>query len=130
MQKTAPSRLLLAGDIGGTKTRRRLFSRTRKGLTLVASRTYPFQEYDGLETIISEFLQDYEQVPAASFGVAGPIVKGSLRAANLPWALSEHTLIRFLAIPNVAPILVRVIRNDNAVLLGAAACAAGLITER
>jgi glucokinase len=120
MQKTAPSRLLLAGDFGGTKTRVGLFSRT-----------YPSPEYDGLETIISEYLQDYEQVPAASFGVADPIVEGSLHAANLPWAFLEHTLIRFLAIPNVAPILVvRVIRNDNAALLGAAAYAAGLIAER
>ena len=130
MQKTAPSRLLLAGDIGGTKTRLGLFSRIRKGLSRVVFRTFLSQEYDDRETIISEFLQDYKQVSAVSFGVAGPIVKGSVLATNLLWAFLEHTLIRFLAIPNVAPILVRVIRNDNAALLGTAAYAAGLITER
>ncbi len=102
MQKTAPTRLLLAGDIGGTKTRLGLFLRSRKGLSMVVCRTFPSRDYKGLETIISEFLQDYRQVSAASFGVAGPIVKGSVLATNLPWAFSERSLIRFLAIPHVA----------------------------
>jgi glucokinase len=102
MPKTAQTRLLLAGDIGGTKTRLGLFSPAGKNLSLVACRTFPSREYDGLESIISEFLQDHRQISGASFGVAGPIVRGRAIATNLPWTLSEHTLARFLAIPYVA----------------------------
>jgi glucokinase len=102
MSKKGPLRLLLAGDIGGTKTRLGLFSHTRKGLSMVVCRTFLSRDYDGLETIISEFLGDYRQISAAAFGIAGPIVKGSVLATNLPWAFSERSLVRFLAIPHVA----------------------------
>ncbi len=102
MRKAASSRLLLAGDIGGTKTRLGLFSRAREGLRMLVSRTFSSQAYDGLENIISEFLQDCQQISAAGFGVAGPIINGGVLTTNLPWAFSERSLTRFLAVPNVA----------------------------
>jgi glucokinase len=101
MPRTA-SRSLLAGDIGGTKTRLGLFSHDGKGLSMTVCRSFRSQDYDGLEAIISEFLKDDRLISAACFGVAGPIVNGSALATNLPWAFSERTLARFLTIPHVA----------------------------
>jgi len=96
MKKKTQPVLILAGDIGGTKTRLGLFRLTEAGSRLLTSNTFASKAYGGLESIIDEFLQGGEQISAASFGVAGPVVNGIAVATNLPWKISESSLGRFL----------------------------------
>jgi glucokinase len=89
--------MLLAGDIGGTKTVLALFS-AQEDMRDIArhpemERTYPSQQYQSLELIISEFLQDSPyDITSASFGVAGPVVKGRAQITNLPWVIDADAI--------------------------------------
>lgn len=89
--------MLLAGDIGGTKTVLALFER-QAGAALITrhpvlERTFPSQQYASLELIIEEFLRDCPHtVAAASFGVAGPVVDGRAQVTNLPWVIDAAAI--------------------------------------
>lgn len=89
--------MLLAGDIGGTKTVLALFER-QAGAALITrhpvlERTFPSQQYASLELIIEEFLRDCPHtVAAASFGVAGPVVDSRAQVTNLPWVIDAAAI--------------------------------------
>ncbi|WP_163338617.1 glucokinase [Desulfopila sp. IMCC35008] len=82
--------MILAGDIGGTKTVLALFSIERGVEGGAISRTrFESGKYDSLEKIIRDFLkQTGAQPKAACFGVAGPVNKQVSQITNLPWSIS------------------------------------------
>jgi glucokinase len=85
--------LILAGDIGGTKTEMALFRLEGESLGLVIEETFLSGKYSSLEAIMKEFLgKNSVSVDHASFGVAGPVVHGRASLTNLPWAIDERTL--------------------------------------
>ena len=86
--KTSRSPMILAGDVGGTKTRLGLFHASRNRVLLKRALIVPSKTYQSLESVIDEFLRKDETISAACFGVAGPIVSGSAIATNLPWHVS------------------------------------------
>lgn len=97
--------MLLAGDIGGTKTNLAVFSTEdadgwKKPL---AEATFPSGRYLSLEALVAEFQQQHHfAIDRASFGVAGPVVNGRATITNLPWVLEEHHLKKALNIPQVS----------------------------
>ncbi len=97
--------MLLAGDIGGTKTNLAVFSTDeedgwRKPL---AEATFPSGRYPSLEALVEEFqAQHHYPIELASFGVAGPVVGGKATITNLPWVLEENHLKTALNIPSVS----------------------------
>lgn len=95
--------MLLAGDIGGTKTRLALYDETSVGLHLVQSALYDSKSAPTLEGLVVRFLETsgYPEPTAACFGVAGAVVAGHVRATNLPWRVSETGLAHELAISRV-----------------------------
>jgi glucokinase len=87
------SSLLLAGDIGGTKTVLAVFSRDKGLKAPLAEATFPSQKYESLEAIVAEFLKTTGlAVKRAGFGVAGPVVLGKSTITNLPWILDEEKI--------------------------------------
>ncbi len=93
--------MLLAGDIGGTKTVLALFESDviQQPYLEVA---FPSGDYDALETIVAEFLRDQEvEITAASFGVAGPVVGERAHITNLPWVIDSAVLSHTFHIPRV-----------------------------
>ncbi len=81
---------LLAGDIGGTKTNLAVISSLKGIRKPLAEATYPSGRYESLETLVSDFLAKVDlKVDRASFGVAGPVVRGRSYITNLPWILDE-----------------------------------------
>lgn len=82
--------MLLAGDIGGTKTNLGIYSAEKGPRGPIAEATFPSQKYLSLETLVSEFLSQVTvNVDCASFGVAGPVVGGQAKITNLPWVIEE-----------------------------------------
>lgn len=81
--------MLLAGDIGGTKTLLGLFDPAPARPKVVCSRAFPTLEYRDLNAIISEFTQEGAakgaSIEAACFGVAGAVMGDSARLTNVPW---------------------------------------------
>ena len=87
--------MLLAGDIGGTKTNLAIIDPAGGVGKTVAEATFPSGRYPSLESIVQQFLnQTGIEVRRASFGVAGPVVGGRATITNLPWVMDEHNLLR------------------------------------
>ncbi len=103
MKKTSRSRVVLAGDVGGTKTRFGLFLIDGSGSRLLLSQTYLSKDFDELESVMEDFLPAGERLSAAAFGVAGPVVAGEVKATNLPWKVSERALKKYLSLDAVSP---------------------------
>ena len=80
------NQLLLAGDIGGTKTILALFSHENGPLHPLFEASYTSDSYPGLDPIIEDFCSQAGASPStACFGVAGPVRGTRAVITNLPW---------------------------------------------
>lgn len=94
--------MLLAGDIGGTKTNLALYTREVGPRKPLFEATFPSGQFTSLEALVEKFLSARsEQVDHACFGVAGPVVDGSAQITNLPWEMNETRLQEVLGIPSI-----------------------------
>jgi len=94
--------LILAGDIGGTKTNLGVFDVQQGKLTKVTDKRYPSREHQGLEEIVADFVKvTGVKATAASFGIAGPIVENRVHTGNLPWTIDGATMARQLGLERV-----------------------------
>jgi glucokinase len=88
--------MLLAGDVGGTKTILALYEERSDATSPLHEETYPSGRYESLEAVVREFLQSRKagkpHVRRAVFGVAGPVVAGKATLPNLPWVIEETKL--------------------------------------
>src|SRR3990167_4382041 len=86
---------LLTGDIGGTKTL--LGLQAARG-PFAQVREYHNQEHDGLDAILSDFLQQTGTAPDEDLhlvlAIAGPVDQGSCQLTNLSWLIECATLQR------------------------------------
>jgi glucokinase len=96
--------MLLAGDIGATKTLIGLFAPAEVRPVPVDVRAETTLDYDSLETIIHKFLGDHPRagsIAAASFGVAGPIVEQVARLTNVPWEVDASAVRGLFGFPSL-----------------------------
>lgn len=94
--------MILAGDIGGTKTILGIYSHKAGVRSPLAQAIFPSAEYTGLEAIVIKFLSNLDfNVEKAVFGVAGPVTEGKAKITNLPWVIDEEQLKTVLKIPRV-----------------------------
>ncbi len=85
--------MILAGDIGGTKTVLSLLTRDANGsLTCLQEQTYSSRQYPEFDDILAAFLPADINIKSACFGVAGPVVKQRCQTTNLPWLLDAAAL--------------------------------------
>ena len=93
--------MILAGDIGGTKTNVALFEIEETGKPL-AQRSFPSGKYDSLDSIVAEFIAEHKpELTHACFGIAGPVKDGQVRTPNLKWVVDGQTLARTLGVGHV-----------------------------
>src|SRR5919199_3639186 len=96
--------MIIAGDIGGTKTNVALFEAEGDRIgRIVVQQSFPSGKYDSLEAILSEFVSTHkpETITHACFGVAGPVVRGRVEATNLVWTVSDEKLAETIGAPAV-----------------------------
>jgi glucokinase len=94
--------MLLAADVGGTKTSLGIYSTESGPREPIAESTLPSGRYETLGELVSEFLSEVcIKVDRASFGVAGPVVGGRARITNLPWVIDEAQLRETLNLRSV-----------------------------
>lgn len=85
--------MLLAGDIGGTKTSLALFDETGDLERPVHQDSLQSARYPSLESLVRDFLGQAGADPAhAVFAVAGPVIDGKSEITNLPWVIDERVL--------------------------------------
>lgn len=85
--------MILAGDIGGTKTVLCLMKNDGRGLlTCEKEEIFASSEFDSFDAILELFLPVNAQIDSACFGVAGPVVDQRCYATNLNWTLDADLL--------------------------------------
>lgn len=97
--------LLLAGDIGGTKTILRLvqFSDT-VGLKTLYEESFPSGDFPDLVPIVQKFLTtaNSSTPEKACFAIAGPVVENTAKLTNLSWFLDTERLSKELGIERIS----------------------------
>lgn len=83
---------VLAGDIGGTKTRLAIVTVTGTQLRIEHEASFPSQAYEKFETLLIEFLSCVDTPRCAAFGVAGPVQGRVVQTTNLPWRIDADAL--------------------------------------
>lgn len=95
--------MILAGDIGGTKTILALFTCDGEEIVPVDEQVFPSRSYADFSQVIQEFLKDRGGAfSGACFGVAGPVVNGRCETTNLPWTVDADQIGRRFKISSVA----------------------------
>ncbi len=85
--------MIIAGDIGGTKTDLAIYSREAGPHAPLAQAQFHSADYASLAAIVKEFLGRITlPVTAGCFAVAGPVVAGRVKTTNLPWSMDEASL--------------------------------------
>jgi glucokinase len=84
---------LLAGDVGGTKTRLAIFEVDGTQLESLSEKSYPSGEYASLDDIVRDFLaRENADCRQACFGIAGPVQHGHAETTNLPWIIEAQAM--------------------------------------
>ena len=87
--------MILAGDVGGTKTILAAFEPDRRDPVL--EETYASRDHASLDQILESFLDRHRPwVEQACLGIAGPVRNGRSHATNLPWVVNADALARRL----------------------------------
>ena len=114
--------MILAGDIGGTKTNLALFDWKTERVAPVRERVFASADFKSLEEVLTEFLAppvkpatdqtDQETgepsppepepvIEAACFGVAGPCLGNRCQTTNLPWVIDGAEVAKHIKVPQV-----------------------------
>lgn len=95
-------KLVLAGDIGGTKCGLALFHGPADAPEVVLERSYPSRDFASLGEVVRQFHTDSGLAATrACFGVAGAVIDGASQLPNLGWRLTETDLTQELGLESV-----------------------------
>src|SRR6266853_3775339 len=94
--------MILAGEIGATRTRLAAFDTEGNRLQCVVEKNYVSQQHDGLSGILADFIKT-EGIPvhSACLGVAGPVRAGRSKISNLPWVIDAKEVATQLRLASV-----------------------------
>ena len=88
--------MLLAGDIGGTKTLLGIFAASPERPRPIEVGEFVTLEYDALEPMIREFLAaqtiESRRIEAVCLGVAGAVTEQVARLTNVPWLVDGEVV--------------------------------------
>ena len=90
--------IVLAGDVGGTKTLVGLFDCTDRRPQPLGVFTYRTTAFNSFTDILRMFARDVGRplaIDAVSVGVAGPVVGDRARLTNIEWDVSAHEIAEF-----------------------------------
>ncbi len=83
---------VLAGDIGGTKTRLALVEVDGTQATITSEREFVSADYATFDALLAEFMDTAGTIQSAAFGVAGPVHNDTVHTTNLPWHIEADAL--------------------------------------
>ena len=96
-----PSRIVLAGDVGGTKTLLGLFECGASRPRPLLVRSYPTTAFGSFTDMLDAFAGDAGhplRVAAAAIGAAGPVIGRRVRLTNVGWDLDADEIASRLGI--------------------------------
>lgn len=93
---TSSEDLLLAVDVGGTKIHAALGRFEHGRFQKIAEEKTPTIDTADFPALLRKFAARERGLAAAAIGIAGPVIAGCVRGANLPWIVEEAALSRAL----------------------------------
>ena len=104
-QASKTETIVLAGDIGATKTNLALFKTSGDEFTIMHEDHYISHQYNNMMDLSDEFLKGFPSPDSICLGVAGPVLGGHVKLSNLHWEidrdeLSNHYKIKKINILN------------------------------
>jgi glucokinase len=93
--------MILAGDIGGTKTYLGLFAVEGARVRTLEIASFKTRDFASLEDLVLHFIKDRDPIRSACFGIPGPVVDNCVEATNIPWKLNGYELARVAGIRRV-----------------------------
>src|SRR5260370_29925963 len=100
--------MILAGDIGGTKTLLGLFDPAGQRPRPIHTYAYSTLEHADLTEIIAAFLKEKPAAGAAvsqaCFGVAGPVIDEAAELTNVPWRVDARKVASTFGLRRVSPL--------------------------
>jgi glucokinase len=93
-QQVVPQKMVLAGDIGGTKSNLAIFQILEDRVTQVTTAQYHSPAFPSLNHILRQFMQEHpDHKPGRiCLGVAGPVFQGRIEVTNLPWHIDQKEI--------------------------------------
>ena len=89
--------MLVAGDIGGTKSDLAIFSAEAGVHAPTVHERLHSADYPNLQSMVRQFLAKADKpVDSACFAVAGPVINGRVKTTNLPWEIEEASVAESL----------------------------------
>jgi glucokinase len=85
------SRLILAGDVGATKTLLGMYRAQDENVIPVRERRYASAGHPSLEAVCADFAAG-DRIDAACLGVPGVVTGGAAVASNLAWKMNERAV--------------------------------------
>ena len=93
--------LVLAGDVGATKTNLALFKMNQKNAKVLKEGNYKSQKYKSITEITSNFLEGQPQPAACCIGVAGPVFDGKVKLTNLSWEMDSKEIAKQMGLAKI-----------------------------
>ena len=97
--------MLLAADVGGTKTLLGLFARAPERPRRIEVGEFITLDYDNLAPMIREFLKEngveHRAIEASTFGVAGAVTDQVARMTNVPWVVDAAAVTQAAGLRHV-----------------------------
>ena len=96
--------MLLAGDVGGTKTLLGIYEPGTPRPIARDIRRFATLDYPGLSAMVAEFIgarRAPRSIESAAFGVAGPVRGAVSELTNVPWHVDAMELAELFSIPRV-----------------------------
>jgi glucokinase len=95
--------IILAGDIGGTKTNLSYYSLKEGVLHSLYNKSFITRDYASFPAMLESLeIEDLPPVDSLCLGVAGPVVGGKVEGTNFPWVLEQEKLRQELKLPLVS----------------------------
>ena len=85
--------MIIAGDVGGTKTYLAAFDPAAQGFDPLVERRYQTASYPSAGALLKAFADETQINPSRTvLGVPGPVHQLPVRAVNLPWLIDPSEI--------------------------------------
>lgn len=94
--------IVLAADVGATKTNLALFKIKGNHIDLLHEAQFKSNDYKNMIELTAVFIRDIHPLPdSICYGVAGPVLNGHAKLSNLDWEIDSGELSDHFKIKNV-----------------------------
>jgi len=101
--KPRDSSIIMAADVGGTKTNLALFQIKDGALMLLTEKSYATKTHKSFLEMVHNFQTgNFPSVDGICLGIAGPVTQGKVHGTNFPWEIDREEIQRELQVHSVS----------------------------